>query len=254
MSLRSITPEALGLAGAEQVARLERTRTSTGPSFVAEHVVKPAALLAKLANPPDELTRALRAHLPAKIRNNLPTTDPKESGITALLARALNKLATGPSLYDATRFPPPVLSAETRELQPQKLSGKKLAQFNRLLLRDAFPEELNTEPKTETIWMATSRTAEEIGPETFLKTHRDYWGIENGDHQRLDCSALEDRLRVRNPNAVTVLGIFHRCSISLFLAWAQKQSNLRDRTYPTWQSVHDANKWRILRQVNNPPE
>ena len=226
-----------------------------GPPFVAEHVVKPAALLAKLATPPDALTQALQAHLPAKVRKKLREADAPEliPEITSILARALNKLAAGPSLYDATRFPERVLSTQTRELQKQTLVGKKLAQFNRLLLRDAFPEEIDTKPQTETIWLATSRAAKELGPEEFLKTHREYWGIENGDHQRLDCSAFEDRLRVRNPNAVTVLGIFHRFSISLFIAWAKKQSNLRDRTYPTWQSVHDGNKWRILRRVVNPP-
>ncbi len=154
----------MGLAGAEQLAKLERTRTSTGSSFVAEQVVKPAALLAKLADPPDPLTQALQGHLPAKVRKQLREADAPEliPRIASLLARALNKLAAGPSLYDATRFPDRILSKETRELRPQTLVGKKLAQFNRLLLRDAFPEEIDTKPQIPTpspFWESSSASA-----------------------------------------------------------------------------------------------
>ena len=33
-----------------------------------------------------------------------------------------------------------------------------------------------------------------------------HWGIENGLHQRLDISHNDDRCRVRNDNAMLVLG------------------------------------------------
>lgn len=245
----------MGLAGAEQLAKLERTRHFTGPAFVADHFLKPAALGAKLSAPQDPLAQALQASLPAKVRKKLFPADATELApeILQALARAFNQLAQGPSLYESKRFPDSILSPETLALKGQKLTGKKSAQFNRLLLCDAFPEEISTEPKTETVWLATSRALAQLGPEEFLATHRQYWGIENGDHQRLDCSALEDRLRVRNPNAATVLGLFHRFSITLFVAWAKKQPNQRDRTYPTWQSLHDGNRWRIIRQVVDPP-
>ena len=222
---------------------------------MADHIINPSSLVAKLSAPQDLPTQALRSTLPAKVRKKLFTGDGAdlEPGTSLALAQALNKLAKGPSLYDPNRFPDRVLSPETLELKDQKLHGKKLAQFNRLLLCDAFPEELSTGPKTETVWLATSREAEKLGPEDFLENNRQYWGIENGDHQRLDCSALEDRLRVRHPNAVTVLGLFHRFSISLFVAWAKKQPNQRDRTFPTWQSLHDGNRWRMIRQVAGPP-
>jgi len=32
-----------------------------------------------------------------------------------------------------------------------------------------------------------------MGAEAFLGNHRQYWGIENGTHQWLDGSVLEDR-------------------------------------------------------------
>lgn len=245
----------MGLAGAAQLAKLQRTRTYTGPSFVADHILKPDSLAAKLSAPQDDLSKALRSTLPAKVRKTLLATDAAEVGatISLALAQALNKLAKGPSLYDPARFPDQVLSPETLELKGRTLQGKKLAQFNRLLLRDAYPEEISTAPKTETLWLVTNREAGQLGVEDFLGTNRDYWGIENGAHQRLDCSAMEDRLRVRDQNAATVLGLLHRMSLTLFMAWAKTQRAQRDRTYPTFQSEHEGNRWRIIRQVTQAP-
>lgn len=245
----------MGLAGAAQLAKLQRTRTCTGPSFVADHILKPDSLAAKLSAPQDDLSKALRSTLPAKVRKTLLAADAAEVGaITSLaLAQALNKLAKGPSLYDPARFPDRVLSPETLELKGRTLQGKKLAQFNRLLLRDAFPEEISTAPKTETVWLVTNREAGQLGAEDFLGTNRDYWGIENGAHQRLDCSAMEDRLRVRDHNAATVLGLFHRVSLTLFMAWAKTRRAQRERTYPTFQSEHEGNRWRMIRRVTEAP-
>jgi hypothetical protein len=255
ITLCPVTPEQLGLAGAEQLAQVQRTRTFRSPAFVADHIINPASLVAQWSASQDPLSKSLRAALPAKVRKRLLTEDATEvgPGTSLALAGALNKLAQGPSLYDPVRFPDQVLSPETLELKDQKLNGKKLAQFNRLLLCEAYPEEISTAPKTETVWLATSREAGKLGAEDLLGNNRQYWGIENGAHQRLDCSALEDRLRVRNQNAVTVLGLFHRMSLTLFMVWAKAQRNQRDRTYPTWQSRHEGKRWWIIRQVTEAP-
>ena len=256
ISIRPVTPEQMGLAGAAQLAQVQRTRFCSGPSFVADHLINPGSLVTKLSAPADALSQLLRSTLPAKVRKMLFTQDGAEVGpatIPLALAGALNKLAKGPSLYDPGRFPDRVLSPQTRALKGQNLKGRKLAQFNRLLLCDAFPEEISTAPKTETVWLVTSRESDKLGAEDFLGHNRQYWGIENGAHQRLDCSALEDRLRVRDPNAATILGLFHRVSLTLFIAWTRTQRNKRDRTYPTWQSRHDGNRWGIIRQITEPP-
>lgn len=257
IATRQITPEQLGLAGAQQLAHVHRTRASLGSSFVADNLRDPAALVAKLAAPSDALTLALRGVLAPKVRKTLSTghSVPLDGAAVAGLVRALNKLAKGPSLYDPVRFPEPVLSPETRAFRDEhpQLKGDALATFNRLLLHDAFPEELSTEPTTQIDWLATSRAAAKLGPEEFLGANRQYWGIENGTHQRLDCSAFEDRLRIRDHNAVAILGYLNRVSISLFLAWSKQQHNQRDRTYPTWQSQHDANRWNMIRQITQPP-
>ena len=239
------------------MAQVQRTRVCIGSSFVPDNIRDAASLAAKLASPTDGLSKSLRAALPPKVRKTLSTGNAPQlnEATPAALVRALNKLAKGPSLYDSVRFPENVLSPETRAYRDEnsQLKGEKLATLNRLLLRDAYPEELSTQPTTETDWLATSREPAKLGAEEFLGANRQYWGIENGTHQRLDCSALEDRLRIRDHNAVEVLGFLHRVSISLFVAWAKTQRNQRDQTYPTWQSYHDANRWIMIRQITKAP-
>ena len=224
---------------------------------MAENLSSPAALAAKLASPADELTKSLRTAFPAKLRQQLsaPNGAELDKAVPAALVRALNKVAKGPGLYDPLRFPDSILSDQTKEFRDQNPTpkGSRLARFNRLLLRDAYPKEIDTEPKPEVDWLATSRASAQMGAEAFLGNNRQYWGIENGTHQRLDCSALEDRLRIHNPNAVEILGFFHRVSISLFVAWADKQPSARDRTFPTWQADHQGNRWTMIHQVTRAP-
>ena len=257
ITTRTVAPEQLGLAGAQQLALVQRTRSFPGSAFVAENLSHPAALAAKLASPADELAKSLRAALPAKLRPQLspPKGAELDKEVPAALVRALNKVAKGTALYDPVRFPDLVLSDQTKEFRDQNPNpkGSKLARFNRLLLRDAYPKEIDTQPKPELDWLATSREPGQMGPEAFLGNNRQYWGIENGTHQRLDCSALEDRLRIHDSNAVEILGFLHRVSISLFLAWADKQRSVRDRTYPTWQADHQANRWIMIDQVTEAP-
>jgi hypothetical protein len=257
IAIRTVTPEQLGMAGAQQLALVQRTRSCLGSAFVAANLSNPAALAAKLAAPLDELAKSLRAALPAKVRQQLspPAGAELDKEVPAALVRALNKVAKGPGLYNSVRFPDSVLSDQTKEFRGQNPSpkGGRLARLNRLLLRDAYPNEIDTEPKPELDWLATSREAGQMGAEAFLANNRQYWGIENGTHQRLDCSALEDRLRIHDHNAVEILGFLHRVSISLFVAWADKQRNPRDRTYPTWQADHRANRWIMIHQVTRAP-
>lgn len=247
----------MGVAGAQQLAHVQRTRTCPGSAFVTENLSDPTALAAKLACPSDELAKSLRAALPTKIRQQLSVAEGAEldKAVPTALVRSLNKLAKGPCLYDPIRFPDQILSDKTKAFREQNPTpkGSKLARFNRLLLHDAYPEEIDTEPKLEMDWLATSRTPAQMGAEAFLGNNRQYWGIENGTHQRLDCSALEDRLRIHDSNAVEILGLFHRVSISLFVAWAEKQPNARDHTYPTWQADHQANRWLMIHQITRPP-
>lgn len=256
IAVRPVTPEQLGLAGTRQVAMVQRTRAGAGSAFVADSLRDVPALTAKLVAPTDPLAQSLRAALSAKARQALePSSPPPLEPVTpAALVRGLNKLARGACLYDPARFPASVRSPETQAFQakhPQP-KGAKLTTLNRLLLCDAFPAELSAQPTPETHWLGTSREPDRLNPEQFLAANRSYWGVE-GAHQRLDCSALEDRLRIRDHNAVAVLGFLHRVSLCLFVHWAKTRREPRDRTFPTWQEYHAAHRWSMIRQITKPP-
>lgn len=61
----------------------------------------------------------------------------------------------------------------------------------------------------------------------WLVALRQYWGIENGVHQRVDASANEDRSRVRTVNAVWVMGMFRRLALSLYAQWRSRSEKRR---------------------------
>lgn len=86
------------------------------------------------------------------------------------------------------------------------------------------------DPKNDGIvFLLSSRSG--LGAEKLLSLKRDYWDIENGAHQRLDGSRLqEDKSRVRNRNAATNLGLFRRTALSLARHWIARQQNSRKAT------------------------
>ena len=135
----------------------------------------------------------------------------------------------------------------TREIEPTQLGLAGAAQIG-CLHRQSGKE---AHPQVE--WLVTSRTASQLGPEAFLNTDRAYWGVENGLHQRLDCSGFEDRLRVRHKGVIHVLGLFSRVGVALFIRWAKQQPRLRDRTYPNWREWNSGHRWHMIRQVTEPP-
>ena len=70
-----------------------------------------------------------------------------------------------------------------------------------------------------------------------LNRIRLYWDIESGLHQRLDVSGGEDSSRVRNRNAILVLGILRRSVVGIFYQWRRHRKNLRQSTF---KDFHDA--------------
>ena len=87
----------------------------------------------------------------------------------------------------------------------------------------------------EKTYLITSLTPEELKARTWLKLNRAHWGIENGLHQRLDISRLDDLCRIRSRNGLWLHGMFARFANSLFAEWqsgwspsAQKQKTTTD--------------------------
>ena len=107
--------------------------------------------------------------------------------------------------------------------------------------------------KLEVEYLVTSRPADQLASEAFLNMDRNYWGVESGLHQRLDCSGFEDRLRVRHKGVIHILGLFSRVGVALFVRWASQQRLVRARTFPNWREWNAGHRCHLIRQVTQAP-
>lgn len=106
--------------------------------------------------------------------------------------------------------------------------------------------------EVETVWIITSLSAKKADAARLLELARQYWSIENGTHYPLDVSAGEDRCRVREPVAATVLGILRRAVAGEGRAWARRQTRARDRTYPTFLAKMSRRTGLVIRCITRP--
>ena len=90
--------------------------------------------------------------------------------------------------------------------------------------------------KPETVHLLTSRPPQRLNATQWLQATREYWGVEGGLHQRLDASLNEDQCRVRDRNAVGVLGMFRRLAVSLFAEWRSRDAKRKRATMTDLQS------------------
>ena len=97
--------------------------------------------------------------------------------------------------------------------------------------------------KPETVWLLTSREPSRFDASQWLLANRQYWGVE-GLHQRLDASTNEDLCRVRNRNAIWVLGMFRRLAASLFVEWCSRDPKRHRATMTDFQAAMDAEQTR----------
>ena len=130
-------------------------------------------------------------------------------------------------------FPPELLEVEAGHgriewrgikvmaVSPEQMGFPHVLQLARL---DRIRALKSGKQEVETVWLITSLSPEQASTARLLELARQYWCIENGLHYRLDVSAGEDRCRVRQPVATTVLGILRRAVQGEYRAWARHQS------------------------------
>jgi hypothetical protein len=94
--------------------------------------------------------------------------------------------------------------------------------------------------RPETVAVLTSRPPEALDARGWLDATRAYWGIENGMHQRLDVTAMEDQCKVRTPEAVWILGMFRRLAVSLFVEWRSRDPKRKWTTLTDFYSEMSA--------------
>jgi hypothetical protein len=190
----------------------DKKRTDAGASgslkFSADAIRNPRSFAAKLAEP--SLSHYLYSRFSSGTQNLLskPDVSQPEAALRRALADELNQIIKGPSLYDERRFDGVQLSAETRMMLAQKPHGQALVCLNRMLLQDAFPQELRED----------GQTAEDLAKE---------YGKIIGQFARYVCLAA---VRGGQPKLLAV----HR-AMSCAIDEIRTGFNLRDATWEEWK-------------------
>ena len=102
----------------------------------------PAALLSRLVRGANSVCLALRERLSAGVARVLKDDNKPLDERLGILVSELNTILKGDSLYDAERFAEIPLREETKQLLEQKRKSRSFLASNRLLLEDAFPDEI----------------------------------------------------------------------------------------------------------------
>lgn len=100
---------------------------------------------------------------------------------------------------------------ECQEVTPERVGfpgARLIARLKRRVRRRG-------DKTTETVYLISSLTLEQMDALGWIKLKRGYWVIESRLHHALDVSLDEDRSRVRNANAALVLGMFRRLVVSV---------------------------------------
>ena len=99
----------------------------------------------RLASGTDGVSAMLRGKLEPLVRVDLASyaaTNANAKALLAAMVKDINQVLAGPSIYDAARFSGVALRPETVELLKANPRGVRLARLNKLLLEDAYPQEL----------------------------------------------------------------------------------------------------------------
>jgi len=114
-------------------------------SLPVDGIIDQSAFAGKLANGTDAVSAFLRGKLENLVKTDLANFSPSNTNAKALmstLAKDINQVISGPSIYDIARFSQVILRPETEQLLQQNVYGQQLARLNKLLLEDAYPAEL----------------------------------------------------------------------------------------------------------------
>jgi uncharacterized membrane protein len=103
------------------------------------------SLAAKLTHPSDAVSQFLHEQLSPVSRKRLEDlnqTSGSPESLRAAWADALNAVIKGPRIFESQRFIRVQRSAETERLLAQNAQSETLAYLNRLLIEDAYPQEI----------------------------------------------------------------------------------------------------------------
>ncbi len=104
----------------------------------------------RLMDEPNGVSQHLRDRLNPKVRKQLSSAEPASRKLEATLIGELNKILKGASIYDEVHFQGVELSPEARRLIKNS-RAKDCTRLNKLLLKDAYPNELSGRKQSELV-------------------------------------------------------------------------------------------------------
>ncbi|RJP24083.1 MAG: sodium transporter [Candidatus Omnitrophota bacterium] len=121
---------------------------TTNPQLRVDDLKNPAAIVMKLKDPQDAISQYLYNELSEDTRKQLSEFDGSTSpdSLVNSLVGNLNELSAKQVLFDETLTAQMNLTDNTRQLFEQQPQGKNLIRLNRLLLDQAYPEDIETNP------------------------------------------------------------------------------------------------------------
>lgn len=133
----------------EREQRFEKTLYS---EFSMIDLKNASALLSRLKASSDEISRYILGRLGASTRDELARwkeESPPSPRLLLGVLEDLNIILIGDSIWDSGRFEGIEVRPKTEELRKLNPSGQRRVRLNRLLLEDAFPNELLKSPELE---------------------------------------------------------------------------------------------------------
>ena len=122
-------------------AQIENSATSLANAEITDT----AAFAARLAKGTDAVSIFLRGQLEESLKIDLAAYSGASANAkttVSALVKDLNQIISGTSIFDRTRFRDVNLRPETEQLLKQNPGGQQLARLNKMLLVDAYPQEL----------------------------------------------------------------------------------------------------------------
>jgi len=135
--------EAWGIHSCQDFGELVFNMVETGgsPMLCTDDFTNPELFVTRLQKGSEPLASFIWKNLAEAVRTKLSKV-PLEPTARELLATELNKLITSGPIYEETRFSGVTLPQEAILLVGKPLDEVPLAQFNRLLLESAYPDEI----------------------------------------------------------------------------------------------------------------
>jgi hypothetical protein len=118
---------------------LHRAGFPMSPLFRPNDFPDPRALINRLENGSESLSRFLWSQCDAESKRLLTDPSSTTGQLQSILAEALNKVIEGDSIYETQRFAHVALAERTRALAAQKPLAINAIRLNRLLLEEAYP-------------------------------------------------------------------------------------------------------------------